>query len=44
MCSEFVLRGRGNMVHVMFFADGTFGDVPVITEDMTANTEGGVGQ
>lgn len=30
------------MVHVMFSADGTSGDVPVITKDMTAYTEAGV--
>lgn len=42
MCSEFVPRRRGSMVHVMFSADGTSGDVPVITKDMTAYTEAGV--
>lgn len=44
MCSEFVPRRKGNMVHVMFAADGAFGGMPVITKDMTADMEVGVSQ
>lgn len=42
MCSKFVPRRKGNMVLVVLSANGTFGEVSVITKDLPADTIAGV--